>query len=312
MSEIKFCGNCGTKLIENAEFCGNCGTKVEPINKEYSEEETVSVSKEKSNASAGINEQTENLYWELPTNNPIASGVNGQGNVQQPKKKNTVLIIGIVAAILLVLISIGAVIENSNSDKKDDMAYSDYDMTETEKLLGEIEDSQIETENVKKTYSKGILTATSYESSYFDLKFNAPEGWVMQTADEISEQYGEDTDLLKYEMSASNAYSGEVIVVSMEKLPSKNLTIEQYIDISIINMQETAEFEILSRDGTKVIAGNTYNTMSFNITDAASGLNVNADYYVRKVEDRIICIMTMYLPGNQANAEVGINAFTTY
>lgn len=300
--EERFCTNCGSKIAADADFCGNCGAKQMETEVEFKDRGTISMFDEGSNPTGSGNSSNGDM---------LNTTIYGQPIQSPPKKKNTALIIGIVAAALLVLVSIWAIIKDSSSDKKDDIDSFDYNISETANLLDELGDSQIETEKIEKAYSKGILTATSYESSYFDLKFNAPEGWFMQTADEISKQYGEDTDLVKYEMSATNAYSGEVITVFTEKLPTKNLTVEQYIDISKANMQKM-EFKNLFRDGTMVIAGNTYNTMTFNVTDAASGVNVNVDYYVRKVQDRIICIMAMYLPGNQANVEVGIRAFTPY
>ena len=54
----KFCGNCGEKLINNAEFCGQCGVKMDNLSKPIKDDfikKEVTIEKDVKSKSRGRN-----------------------------------------------------------------------------------------------------------------------------------------------------------------------------------------------------------------------------------------------------------------
>ena len=77
------------------------------------------------------------------------------------------------------------------------------------------------------------------------------------------------------------------------------------------NIQKaSSNFKLLSTDGTREIAGNTYNRMVFDVTDDATGAVIQIDYYVRKVRNRVVLITVTHMPDGEASIEEGISAFS--
>lgn len=295
-NEKIFCSNCGKSIERNAGFCTHCGEKnINSISTD--DEQTVSIF-EKGNASYVAQEDV----------TPSVHRYNNEKEISGNKGKKKGLVIGIIAAVLLILIIIGSTAEKSLQDKNVSDLPTEYDFSETEKILGELEDSEIST---VKEYSKGVLTSSTYTSSFCELQFANPEGWVMLSEDEIEEQFNSNPEQYVYELATVSSTSQERVFLMIEKLPTKNFTVEQYMKAVAAN-NASAGVSVISDNSTRIIAGETYNVINADVTDAATGISAKTDYYMRKIEDRIVCIMAVYLPGNQANIEPVLNAFSKY
>lgn len=295
-NEKIFCSNCGKSIERNAGFCTHCGEKnINSISTD--DEQTVSIF-EKGNASYVAQEDV----------TPSEHRYNNEKEISGNKGKKKGLVIGIIAAVLLILIIIGSTAEKSLQDRNASDLSTEYDFSETEKILGELEDSEIST---VKEYSKGVLTSSTYTSSFCELQFANPEGWVMLSEDEIEEQFNSNPEQYVYELATVSSTSQERVFLMIEKLPTKNFTVEQYMKAVAAN-NASAGVSVISDDSTRIIAGETYNVINADVTDAATGISAKTDYYMRKIEDRIVCIMAVYLPGNQANIEPVLNAFSKY
>lgn len=157
-------------------------------------------------------------------------------------------------------------------------------------------------------FEKGISVPGKnvYVNSSLDLGFIAPENWVMRSAEEMIEFAGDSSD--SYEFSAFNAISSEQLYMVAEKLPSKNMTIDQCI--KSLENNAAKENLIMQSDNLKTIfMGKEYNVIVFDTE--VSGVHVTTEMYLRKEGGTLVYIVQQYLEGNQANMEPALNAFTT-
>lgn len=295
-NEKIFCSNCGKSIDRSASFCTHCGVKnLNLISTD--DEQTVS-----------IFEKGDSNYVSQEEKIPNVQPHNNEKDMSENKSKKKGIVIGIIVAVLLILIIIGSTAEKSLQGRNEGDLPTEYDFSETEKILDELEDSELSS---VKEYSKGVLTSSTYSSSFCELQFANPEGWVMLSEDELEEQFNSNPEQYVYELATVSSTSQERVFLMIEKLPTKNFTVEQYMKAVAAN-NASAGVSVISDDSTRIIAGETYNVINADVTDAATGISAKTDYYMRKIEDRIVCIMAVYLPGNQANIEPVLNAFSKY
>ena len=272
---MKTCQNCGALLPINATFCGSCGAKI-TLNDPFQQDVP------------GVNNA-----WRSQPMPPY------QGH--RKKKNNSMKIIVIIVAILVIVLSIIiAVIEVHHyivSRFDDNILVTDMS-TET---------TSANAVPASKEYAPGIISETTYESSYYNLGFSVPDGYVMLAKDEITQKL-EDTETVVWEMFCQNVQNGSAVVVASEELPSRNITMDTYIDAIINNTTGT----IISRDKIMTIAGEDYNVIESEFTDEDSGITVNCNQYVRKQDNMAICITTSYAAGNEADEELILSAFSNY
>ncbi len=267
MADIKFCGNCGAKLIENADFCSNCGNKVEVGQHENNEN------------------SEENVYWSLPTEDTFGKAINKTNNSKRSTKFNIGLIIaGIVAAVLVVMAFIGMVVEKTlqNTPKN-----------ETENITTESEEeidvnSYFDDEENEKEYEKGILTDTSYESEFVGVKYTAPDGWVLASESELAELPTDEKTT--WEMQAFSSLDGSNIVLATEKLPMKNMTLSMYITFLTNSLKNNDQLTVsdIKEYGTMIIAGEEYHILSY--TAIQNGISLTQTFYLRKINTYMIAI----------------------
>ncbi|MCH5212136.1 MAG: hypothetical protein J1G06_03905 [Oscillospiraceae bacterium] len=161
--------------------------------------------------------------------------------------------------------------------------------------------------NTEKVFSKGILTSESYKSEFVGLRYSPPENWVMRTREEMEEQFVGAED--QCEMGTINAITNESINVLVEKLPSKNMTIEQCVK-AVENTFSGSGMILVSDDETVDFNGEEYRDLIFDME--FSGVVVKTEMYIRKENDRLIYLMMQYRDGNRANLEPALNAFSQY
>lgn len=254
----KQCTTCGALVPNEANFCQACGNTqfiiidYDPYNTEYDQ----------------YNQQTyANQAWQPPVSNV------------QPKKKKTGLIIGIVAAVLIVLATIGGIAEKTFQEQ----GYGNNDSNI-------IDNSNSDNESEKLDYSKGNFDGSVYTNKWADIELALPEGYSNADLATYSAAENLSTECGLY-FVADDTMS--LIYICYEKLPSyPDYDEEEYLDIATKNMQnvEGITYQIPDTYDSVKIAGNTY------VRAVCQFNNGYGDFvqtiYVRKLDNYMILIST--------------------
>ena len=211
------------------------------------------------------------------------------------------LSISAILGILCWLIMSGANLIEPGSEKAEPDIYDKLKLIDTTKTQSD------DIINKEKEYSKGIATSDSYESEFVGLRFTPPENWVMRTEDEMTELFGDGAE--ECEMGVFNAVTNESVNLLVEKLQSKNMTIDQCVK-AVENTFSGSGMTLASDDGTIDFNGEEYRNVIFDINQ--NGMTVKTELYLRKEGNRLIYLMLQYLDGNRANVEPALNAFSQY
>jgi len=155
-------------------------------------------------------------------------------------------------------------------------------------------------------YERGILTETSFESKFLDIKFDLPQGFVMATEEDMLQimNIGLETmdknkmvvDFAKlttvYEMMASSPMGFPNVSVMVERLILSSLSTDQYLEALKANLLNVSaiDYEISDKFIEVEIAGQTYKQLSA----VLSGLNVFQNYIFRKQGNRMAGFITTY------------------
>ena len=175
--------------------------------------------------------------------------------------------------------------------------------------------------NCSKTsdYERGILTETSFESKYLDIRFTLPEGFVMATEEDMLRMMGIGADITKankkivelttvYEMMASAATGYPNVIVMVEKAPFFNITIEQFLDAFKQNLLDvkTMDYVIDDQITSVEVAGYDYKQLTVSLPS----LNLFQNYIVRKKDNRMIAFITTYSLETKQELEILMNGFS--
>lgn len=198
----------------------------------------------------------------------------------------------IVAVVLVVLACIGYFAEKSfqkedsqsaNTSNGNNVAVTDVNGgTSVPAPVPEPEE-----ENVP--YSKGVVTANSYESKFVGIRYTTPSGWINRSEAENKQMAtAANTECELFSVRTSDGCN---MILMIETLPSENVTMDTYLQSirSVIQNTSGIPAESIKDSGTYTIAGKDYETISFeNSNDNAK---FTQKYYLRKSGDRIIAFL---------------------
>ena len=182
-----------------------------------------------------------------------------------------------------------------------------------------------------KTYEKGVLTETSFESEYLDLRFTAPDGYIMATQEDMDEliDFGGETtyvdgnklnlDYAKaatvYEMMVSAPVGYPNVFVLVEKLLLSNMSVDQYLDSlkdQLLNV-DSLDYMISDERVSVKVAGENYTQLSTVIHyPNMPGLEVIQNYLVRKIDNRVLCFIVTYTANTKDKTDTLLTFFTKY
>jgi len=175
-------------------------------------------------------------------------------------------------------------------------------------------------------YEKGTLSATDFESEYLDLRFTLPDGFVMATEEDMYDMMGIGAELMDispalvdyanlvtvYEMMASVPTGTTNVILMTEKLPLRNITVEQYFDSVKSQLQnvDTIKYEINDEITSVEIAGSTYSqiTASGNI----SGYTLIQKYMFRKIDNRMVGFIATTTSDEEATLDTLMAGFSPF
>ncbi|MDR1693551.1 MAG: hypothetical protein LBR72_09380 [Oscillospiraceae bacterium] len=181
-------------------------------------------------------------------------------------------------------------------------------------------------DHTEQTYERGTLSETGYESRYMGLRFIAPEGFTMATAEEIdtlmnagAEALGLEEGIIDlanlttvYEMMVSAPLGVPNVVVMAEKPLLNGLTPDQYLEalkIQLTNLPAMS-YSVEGRITPAVVAGQTYSKLT--ATLEMEGISMVQDYYVRKAGERFAALIVSYSAETESEMRTLLDGFTTY
>ena len=266
----KQCKACGSNVPADARFCQVCGG-AEFITNNVPTNQPV---------------YNQNQYNQQP---PINQTWQPPVPQNQPKKKKTGLIIGIVAAVLIVLAVIGMVAEKAFQDQ----GYGDntgnngdygYNIGESN---GTTDNTSSENEE-KLYYSKGNFDGSIYENKWADIKFALPEGFSDADTATYMAAENSNTECGMYFMSDDTM---GLIYICYEKLPTFPVyDEEEYLDSAMKSLENVSgvTYKIPDTYSTATIGGYAYAKAECEFN------NGNGDFantfYVRKLDNYMIVI----------------------
>lgn len=285
---MKICPNCRNTVEDSAIFCDKCGARFTVQN----------------NAQINYSQQPNSQFnYTQQPNNYGANQPQYQQPIMvqqtQPKKKNTGMIIGIVAAVLIILAIIGSVAQKAFQDQ----GYGDgggTDYTPSYNFSTDGSSSNNDTNSTTgnndsdiKTYNKGSMVDGWYVNEWANMKFDANSNWTDGSADEYGSYEGDPNT--ECGVILNDTVNSKQLVICFEKLngPSTSITEEAYLDIITSSLkQQYADASITCAvddyfDTT--IAGEKFKTAKFTFDGSAM---VQA-FHVRKYDGYIIFVAIM-------------------
>lgn len=175
-----------------------------------------------------------------------------------------------------------------------------------------------------KAYTPGTYTDAGYESEYLGFKFTTPEGFVLSTQEEIVATMGESMDLLSADLSEAQKKYAEIAIiyemmVANESgtananivLEKTNVSVDKYIEAFLAQVTELSGADITVDEGREkvTIAGAEYTKLTGTFT--MYEIPVSQEYYIRKVNDRMMCMTVTYFE-DVAARDALINGFAAY
>ena len=270
----KQCKFCGSNVPNDAKFCQVCGGADFVINNQTP------------------NQPNYNQTWQPPVPQ------------NQPKKKKTGLVIGIIAAVLIVLAGIGMLAEKAfqeqgygdNTGNNGDYNYN---------IGGDTNNNSEETPE-KLYYSKGTFDGSVYVNKWADIKFELPQGYSNADLATYNTAENSNTECGMYFMADDTM---GLIYICYEKLPSFPVYDEEkYLDSAMKSLQNVSgvTYEIPNTYTTANIGGYAYAKAECTFN------NSNGDFantfYVRKLDDYMIVISA--IGANPSSNDALVNYIT--
>ncbi len=235
-------------------------------------------------------------------------GFNNQENIQfcencgtdmaSVKKKGGKLK-AFIATVLSIAIPVGIPIAIRNGVREYNRQQNESDQLE---YLKYVDVESISNYLNGKEYKKGVLEGNTYKNEFWNIKFEAPNDWIMFTKEEIVSYMGEDTEGFSHEMVAVSMASDIEINVIGEKLPINNYSIDNYIKAIKKNLGLNME----TREKARIICDKEYTVLTGESDDFAM------DVYVRINESRSFCIVIKHLNKSQEEIDSVIDFFSLY
>ena len=283
---MKRCQSCGANVPEEAKFCQSCGSSQfvfdnpTPTGNFYNYP-----------YQPAQNQNTSNQFYnQQPVNSQPEYQQSWQQNipVTQPKNKKTGLIIGIVAAVLIVLAAIGMISEKVLQDQgygyyNEDVDF-DYDFTTSESLIS----SNVNTAKDDVEYTKGSFDGTTYVNKWADIEFSLPKGFSNADLATYSAAENSTTECGMYFMADDTM---GLIYICYEKLPTFPVyDEEEYLDAALKTLKNISgvTYELPDTYTTAVVGGYSFKKAECKFNNG-NGDFINS-FYVRKLDNYMIVI----------------------
>ena len=285
---MKVCPNCNHTVEDSAIFCDKCGSRFPTVNNtqpNYTQQATPQANFTPQTYNYGANQQ---VYQPAPQN--------------QPKKKNTGLIFGIIAAVLIVLAIIGSVAEkafhnqgygSSGGDNNPSYNFGEIgNNSSTNNNETENQNNNTEGNNDSNTvsYNKGTFADGVYVNDWANMRYDAGSIWTDGSADEYASYEGDPNT--ECGVILNDATNGKQLVICFEKLTGINVLINEdtYLDAATSGLKDQYASMNLTCEMSDyydtTIAGEKYRTVRMSF----EGTTMVQDFHVRKLDNYIIFV----------------------
>ena len=292
---MKICKACGTDVPSEARFCHVCG------NSDFIVDNQQQAVNNSNNGNHNPPTCNHNQYTQQNSFNQV--GWQPPVPQNQPKKKNTGVIVGIVAAVLIVLAGIGVVAEKAlqnqgygGTEEFDWDEDYDFSIDDTSDFLT---DSGSPEEPDEIEYTKGTFDGTVYVNAWADIKFTLPEGFSNADSTTYAAAESSNTDCGMYFMSDDTM---GLVYICYEELPAIPVYDEEnYLDVAMDNLKNQTQINYQTTDiyTTSNIAGYAYTSTECKFNNGYGEFVQNI--YVRKIDNRMIFIAAIGVSADANN-----------
>lgn len=200
---------------------------------------------------------------------------------RNPRVRKTLLISIGVAATLFLLALGGKLAEKQAKNYMDSHLDSSYS----------VEDSS----NAEISYTKGELNGNVYHNGWARLLFSLPEGFENASEDYYTLYSGMDNVECGLYLISGN---GEQIIIGFEKLSSSRFTENMYLDSAVRNFAKSIQGQGASmitegKDHQDFFIGTEEYTKAQIDFSYVDSVQLTANFYVRKIDDRVCCIQIL-------------------
>lgn len=288
---MKVCPNCRNIVEDSAIFCDKCGTRLTAQN----------------NSQVDYSQQLNNKIYTQQSNNFESN----QPQYQQPivvqktqlEKKNTGMIIGIIAVVLIILSIIGIVAQKNFQDKGfENDTRNDYTTSYDFAINSSSANDDTSSDYNVNTYNKGSVVDGWYVNEWANIRFDTNGGWTEGSAEEYSSYEGDSKTECGIILKDSD--NDKQLVICFEKLnePNVSVTEEEYLDIFTGSLKQQYEdvniTYIVDNYFDTTIAGETFKTAKFSF----DGNTMIQTFHVRKCDDYIIFVAIMAQDNTEASS----------
>ena len=281
---MKVCPNCNNTVEDGAIFCDKCGTRCAVQNNN-----PVNYPQQPVNQPNSVQQPQYNNYG--------ANQPQFQNSPQTPpKKKNTGMIIGIVAAVLIVLAIIGSVAQKAFQDQ----GYGDggndytpsYNFSTNDSSTNDNTNSTTDNNaSDVKSYNKGSMKDGWYVNEWANMRFDT-NGWTLATDDMLA--VFETDPKTECGLMINNPNTNVTMLICFENLNGQAVTEKEYIDIlknSFTSNNPTAE----AKDGyTTKIADKDFQTLKCSKSESAEGYRVQGNYVYEQDGYMIVVVVEAF------------------
>lgn len=284
----KQCKSCGIEVPEQARFCQNCGSSDFVT---IDNEQTAVLNENENPYKATSSQANQNLYdqqntYGQPTWQPPVPQ-------NQPKKKKTGMIIGIVAAVLIVLAAIGAIAEKTfqNQGYGDNSASSsnggyNFNIGGTNNSSN---DGESHSESTKTEYTKGTFDGSVYVNEWADIQLTLPSGFSNADSTLYESSENSTTDCGAYFISDDTM---SLIYICYEKLPSYPKYDEKgYLDSAMQALDSSPSgitYQTTNNYTSTTIGGYSFLSAECRFDNGRGEFAQNI--YVRKIDNYIVFV----------------------
>ena len=280
---MKVCPNCNNTVEDSAIFCDKCGTRFvvqnnNPVNYPQQPVNQPNYVQQPQYSNYGANQQQFQNAPQTP-----------------PKKKNTGMIIGIVAAVLIVLAIIGSIAQKAFQDQGYGDGGNDYTPSYN---FGTNDSSTNDSTNSTtdnnasdvKSYNKGSMKDGWYVNEWANMKFDANSNWTDGSADEYASYEGDPNT--ECGVILNDTANGKQLVICFEKLngPSASVTEAAYLDIITDGLKQQYTDANLTCNIADyldtTIAGETFKTAKITFEEGP----LVQEFHVRKYDSYMIFV----------------------
>ena len=265
---MKRCNKCGTMVEMQDKFCNSCGGSDFIAINQPSQQNT----DYNANQPVHNQNQVQSQYQVQPQYQYV------QQPPMPPKQSKKGVIIGFVAAGLIVLAGIGFFAEKYFQSQ----GYGDGSSSENKPkvTISNPEKSDVE-------YTKGEFDGSVYVNEWADIKMELPDDFSNADSSLYASTENSVTECGAY-FIADDTMS--LMYIAYEKLPTSSYTEKLYLDAVLLQLKNVTEVEYTVPDTytTANIGGYTYVVAECPVkNDYGNFVNT---IYVRKLDDYIICI----------------------